>query len=185
MDDARLAGDRGRMSFWDLLQAYRDETGASEAWVMRRAGLNKGAFTAWRARGIPALPDHDQLVALSDVLRVDYTVLLEAVLRDTNYLPEQVARQQAEFAATYKDAFWQQVKEVADEAMAAAGGSQIGASRRLLDGSAPSHVRAKARALVFGRIPPDAPDWLSEQVSEADDTLPAAAKEGQLEEPGE
>lgn len=76
------------VSFWDLVQRYRDESGASEAWIMRRAGLNKGTFTAWRQRGIPSLPERSQLQALADALRVDYAVLLDTILRDTGYAPD-------------------------------------------------------------------------------------------------
>ena len=84
------------MSFWDLLQAYRDDSGASVAWVMRRAGLNSGTFSAWRARGIPALPKREHLEALAGVLRVEYATLLEAVLRDIGYAPEDDLDQELE-----------------------------------------------------------------------------------------
>lgn len=81
------------MSFWDLVQNHVDTWGARESAIMRRAGLNKGTFTAWRQRGIPALPTHQQLVRLADTLHVDYELLLETILRDLQYLPEAAARQ--------------------------------------------------------------------------------------------
>lgn len=80
------------MSFWDMVATYRDSSGASEAWIMRRAGLNKGAFSAWRKRGIPALPPRADLVRLAEVLRVDYEQMVIAMLHDAEYLPEEAAR---------------------------------------------------------------------------------------------
>lgn len=186
MDEAKLAEHRARVTFWDLVQAYRDETGASEAWIMRRAGLNKGAFSAWRARGIPRLPDHDHLVALSEVLRVDYETLLDTILRDTNYLPEWVAREQAEFAATYREKFWEDVRDLAQRAREETGGDRRALQRWFMTGparGAPVMVGTKARAVALGNIPDDAPNWLSEAFDTSD--LQAVANTGPLEEPGE
>lgn len=84
------------MSFWDLVQKYVDETGATEASIMRRARLNKGTFTAWRARGVPSLPSRGQMLRLADAMRVDYETVLMAVLHDTKYLPEDAARAEQE-----------------------------------------------------------------------------------------
>jgi hypothetical protein len=79
-------------TFWELLQHYCDDTGATEAAVQRKAGLNHGTFTAWRARGVPALPKVDVVVALADALKVDYEDLVHALLVSAEYLPGAVAR---------------------------------------------------------------------------------------------
>jgi hypothetical protein len=78
-------------TFWQMLQDYLDDTGATEASVMRRAGLNKGAFAAWRRRGIPALPEPGQLVRLARAIKVDYDELLTAILHETGHLPASTA----------------------------------------------------------------------------------------------
>lgn len=83
------------VTFWDLLHHYCDDTGATEAAVQRKAGLNHGTFTAWRARGVPALPRVDVVVALADTLRVDYEELVDALLVSAEYLPAAVARARA------------------------------------------------------------------------------------------
>lgn len=76
------------VSMWKLIQTYCDDTGATEASILRRAGLNKGTFSAWRARGVPELPGRDQIMALADAIKVDYATLLEGILYDAQYLPE-------------------------------------------------------------------------------------------------
>lgn len=78
-------------SFWDLVQRAKDETGASESWILKRSGMNHGAFTAWRSRGIPVLPPRGQLLLLANALRVDYEYLIEVILHETKYLPGDVA----------------------------------------------------------------------------------------------
>lgn len=75
-------------TFWDLLQQVKDETGATEAWILRRSELNHGAFTAWRSRGIPVLPLRRQLLLLADAMKVDYEFLIEVILHDAGYLPK-------------------------------------------------------------------------------------------------
>jgi hypothetical protein len=83
------------VTFWDLVQHYCDDTGATEAAVQRKAGLNHGTFTAWRARGVPALPKLDVVLALADTLRVDYEDLVRSLLVSADYLPEDAARTRA------------------------------------------------------------------------------------------
>lgn len=80
------------MSLWTLVANYCDETGATEAAVMRKAGLNKGTFSAWRARGVPALPHRAHVIGLAEALRVDYETVIMAILHDAKYLPESAAR---------------------------------------------------------------------------------------------
>lgn len=68
------------MDFWQLLAQFRDETGASEAWVLRKAAMNHGTFSAWRKRGIPMLPEPEDLDRLADTLKVDFDVLVDSML---------------------------------------------------------------------------------------------------------
>ncbi|WP_193611158.1 hypothetical protein [Nocardioides lijunqiniae] len=91
-------------TFWELVESYCDDTGATEAAVQRRAGLNHGTFTAWRARGVPALPKVDVVVALADALKVDYEDLVRALLVSAEYLPAQVARARADGLAADRPA---------------------------------------------------------------------------------
>lgn len=95
-------------TFWQMLQDYLDDTGATEASVMRRAGLNKGAFAAWRRRGIPALPEPGQLVRLARAVKVDYEELLNAILHETGHLPLTTAERFATMDAP---------EEIGDEAL--------------------------------------------------------------------
>jgi len=76
------------MGFWDLVQRYRDDSGASEAWIMRKAGLNKGAFTAWRKRGIPVLPEPDQVAGLARALRVSQQEVVDSILETTQFFAQ-------------------------------------------------------------------------------------------------
>ncbi|WP_193606722.1 hypothetical protein [Nocardioides lijunqiniae] len=91
-------------TFWELVESYCDDTGATEAAVQRKAGLNHGTFTAWRARGVPALPKVDVVVALADALKVDYEDLVRALLVSAEYLPAQVARARADGLAADRPA---------------------------------------------------------------------------------
>lgn len=78
-------------TFWDLLQRVKDETGTSEAWVLKQADLNHGTFSAWRKRGIPVLPPRRNLLLMAHAMRVDYEHLIDVILHDTGYLPGSVA----------------------------------------------------------------------------------------------
>ena len=73
-----------------LIDAYKDKVGGpSDASISRAIGVARQTISSWRRRGIHDLPDRSSLLALADLLAVDYTtVVLPAVLRDTGYLVE-------------------------------------------------------------------------------------------------
>lgn len=83
------------MTIWELIQQYCDDTGATEAAVQRKALLNKGTFSAWRRRGVPALPTHAQILGLAHALKTPYETVLEALIESTNYRDELSALRQA------------------------------------------------------------------------------------------
>jgi hypothetical protein len=145
------------MSFWDLLQRYRDATGASEAWVMRKAELNKGTFSAWRQRGIPVLPARRTLVLLSAVLKVDYELLVATILTDAGYLPGdyavdeeiRLARERRERKVDWDEQAWaQRLRDGAEPHRVAAGRGDWQAVL-LEDGSSEADERVD---VVFGRL---------------------------------
>lgn len=144
------------VTFWDLVQRHRDSTGASEAWIMRRAGLNKGAFTAWRARGVPALPERRQLLALAEVLRVDYETLLVAMLHDAKYLPESVARAEADRLARLELEAWGRVLDLASQAYSQSAGDpeRARAWLRARRGDDTSGDVLNAQQVLEGRLTP-------------------------------
>lgn len=78
-------------TFWELVERAKQDTGASEAWILKSADMNHGAFSAWRSRGIPVLPPRRNLLLLARALRVDYEYLIDVILHDTEYLPGRVA----------------------------------------------------------------------------------------------
>lgn len=84
------------VSLWALVDDYIADTGATEASIMRRAGLGKGTFTAWKKRGVPGLPSRGDILGLSAALKVDYETVLRALLHDARYLPEAAARDEYE-----------------------------------------------------------------------------------------
>lgn len=73
-----------------LIDAYKDTVGGpSDASVGRAIGVARQTISSWRRRGISDLPERASLIALADLIGVDYaTVVLPAVLRDTGYLTD-------------------------------------------------------------------------------------------------
>lgn len=191
------------VTIWDLITAYRDETGATEAWIMRKAGLNKGAFTAWRKRGVPVLPERPVLFALAETLRVDYETVVLAMLHAGKYLPEEEAREEerrhAE-AIEIENARALEAHRLAVELFTTAGrdfeNARALASRRYqsdeitldlwerVDDSLREMERFIAAAHREGGDD-HGTATTEEPVSEDSDELLPAAKPGQVEEPGE
>lgn len=101
MEDAASMTD---MDFWELIRNHCDETGATEAWIMRRAGLSTKTFTAWRVRGIPTLPKQSQILGLAEALRRPYDDVLQAILVSTGYVPEAAAVHAREVEHAKKEA---------------------------------------------------------------------------------
>lgn len=69
-----------------------DRTGAKEAAVARLAGIDARRFNQWWNRGRVHLQAPGDLYALARVLEVPYREVLEAALKDHQYLPAEVAR---------------------------------------------------------------------------------------------
>lgn len=68
------------MGFWELLQTVIDDRDTTEAKILKRAGLGKGTFSAWRARGIPTLPRKEQILSLAEAMRIPPGEVVAAIL---------------------------------------------------------------------------------------------------------
>lgn len=79
-----------------IVDAYRQEHGASEGWVAERMGLDRRGLWAWWNRGLATMPSATVLYTLSAVSRHPYRDVLEAALHDFGYLPEATARRRAQ-----------------------------------------------------------------------------------------
>lgn len=58
----------------------------SESESARRIGISRQNLNAWRIRGVRQLPARTTLQGVADVLGCHYYVVLEAALRDSDYL---------------------------------------------------------------------------------------------------
>ena len=76
---------------YDIVQRHIDEHGPKAAWIARRIGMSPQGLNTWKHRGVK-LPDVKYLVALADLTGTPYLDVLSAALRDSRYLPEEVAR---------------------------------------------------------------------------------------------
>lgn len=144
------------MSIWKLLQDYIDETGATEASVLRRADLNKGTFTAWRARGVPTLPSQWQLVGLANALHRPYEEVLRAVLHDAKYLPDEVATAVATAQRATDLEYMGRIYAQVLKWLEAAGGDRTEARKVGLGeyraGSDPEGIRLNALEVLAGTV---------------------------------
>lgn len=198
------------VTIWDLITAYRDETGATEAWIMRKAGLNKGAFTAWRKRGVPVLPDRPTLFRLAETLRADYETVVMAMLHAGKYLPESIAREDEQRRVRSIEEESARVLEAHEVAMRlfAEANRDFGAARAL---ASELHQTDELSLELWERVDdnlreleqvvltasfeggdgdadstePGGPAPTSDLVSEPSAEMQAAAKKGQVEQPGE
>lgn len=76
---------------YDIVQRHIDEHGPTAAWIARRIGMTPQGLDTWKHRGV-RLPKVKYLVALADLTHTPYLDVLNAALRDSRYLPEEVAR---------------------------------------------------------------------------------------------
>lgn len=163
------------MSFWTLLNDFCDQQDRTEAWVLRRAVLGKGTFSAWRARGIPALPEHSAIVGLADAMNLSYWDVLEAVLHDTLYLPEINARAVQGTNSEAEQERWNSVgarilelrrQAKDDDRLAVA----LGEALRATPGSDPKGITLQAVLVLQGKA--HLPDWLDlDDLSVPDDLV--------------
>lgn len=73
-----------------LVKDYRAaERGISEASVARRAGIDEKTLNSWWRRGRKSPPTADDLRRLASAIRTPYKEVLDAVLHDYGYLPEE------------------------------------------------------------------------------------------------
>ncbi|TSD68085.1 hypothetical protein [Aeromicrobium piscarium] len=77
-------------NIWALVQAHIDDTGVTEATIAKRAGTKPQTINSWKARGLTKLPEAWLIKSLAREVRVPYREMLDAVLRDIRYLPEEV-----------------------------------------------------------------------------------------------
>lgn len=73
---------------WDIIQKHLDDYGVREAEFARRIGTSPQTVSSWKKRGLRTLPDKRLLIGVADVTRRSYDEVLDAVLRDTRYLPK-------------------------------------------------------------------------------------------------
>lgn len=74
---------------WDIAQAHLDAYGVRAAALARRMGTSPQTLDSWKNRGVRSLPSRELLEALAKETRTPYPVVLEAALRDTDYLPKE------------------------------------------------------------------------------------------------
>ncbi|WP_434966270.1 hypothetical protein [Janibacter indicus] len=87
---------------WETIQKHLDDYGVREAEFAQRIGTSPQIVSSWKARGLRTLPDKRLLVGVSDVTRQSYEEVLDALLRDTLYLPKEAGND--ERSATTKPA---------------------------------------------------------------------------------
>lgn len=171
------------MSLWTLIQKYCDDTGAKEAAVMRRAGLNKGAFAAWRQRGIPSLPTRRDVLGLAAALHTDYETVLTAILHDTKYLPESAALSEQEridaINSNTLESVDQEAKELLDQILAEVDGDMAEARNVIQSLRFEDRVRwavADSAEIILDELVVDELEQRRNQkASEPDDSMDIAA----------
>lgn len=75
---------------WDIVQKHIDDYGVREAEIARRMGTVPQTLNSWKKRGLTKLPDAALILGLSEVTKRPYREVLDAVLEDIRYLPEEV-----------------------------------------------------------------------------------------------
>lgn len=73
---------------WDIAQAHLDAYGVRAAALARRMGTSPQTLDSWKNRGVRSLPTRELLEALARETRTPYPVVLDAALRDIDYLPK-------------------------------------------------------------------------------------------------
>ena len=77
---------------WDIAQAHLDEYGVRAAALARRMGTSPQTLDSWKNRGVRSLPSKALLEALARETRTPYEEVLDAALRDIDYLPKESDR---------------------------------------------------------------------------------------------
>lgn len=79
----------GVSHLWAIIQAHLDEYGVREAAFARRVKESPQTLNSRKLRGFRELPKQEFLEAVARETRTPYRVVLDAVLRDIGYLPEE------------------------------------------------------------------------------------------------
>lgn len=94
-----MMGTRERLGhvseLYDIVQRHQDRWGPSAAEIARRIGAQPQTVSAWKTRGLTALPEKRFLVALAELTHTPYGDVLTAALRDCGYLPLEPAKESA------------------------------------------------------------------------------------------
>ena len=69
-----------------LIDAHKAAYGVGDSELARRIGIARQNLHLWRAHGLRGLPARAALDCVSAELRLPYTRVLEAALRDAGYL---------------------------------------------------------------------------------------------------
>lgn len=73
----------------DLIQAYQDKHGTSDRALALRIGVTATLVGRWKKGRYAEVPGAERVQSLADQLGVDQQVVLDAFLRDLNYLPRE------------------------------------------------------------------------------------------------
>lgn len=82
-----------------LIDTYVDDHGSSLTWVAGRMSISKSALSGWWTRGRTSPPSAKLLHSLAVAIRVPYPTVLDAVLHDYGYLPEEVGPEHGDSSA--------------------------------------------------------------------------------------
>lgn len=69
-----------------LIDAHKHAYGVSESELARRIGITRQNMYLWRTHGVRGLPARTTLEGIAAELRLPYVRVLEAALRDADYL---------------------------------------------------------------------------------------------------
>lgn len=72
----------------ELIDAHKRAYGVSEAELARRIGVTRQNMHLWRTHSVLGLPARTTLEGIAAELRLPYVRVLEAALRDADYLDE-------------------------------------------------------------------------------------------------
>lgn len=70
----------------ELIDAHKRAYGVNESELARRIGITRQNMYLWRTHGVRGLPARTTLEGIAAELRLPYVRVLEATLRDADYL---------------------------------------------------------------------------------------------------
>ena len=72
----------------ELIDAHKRAYGVGESELARRIGITRQNMYLWRTHGVRGLPTRTTLEGIAAELRLPYIRVLEAALRDADYLDD-------------------------------------------------------------------------------------------------